>query len=157
MDIEVQRVEASRTYPLRQAVLRPHQSVEQMALDGDDDPDSAHFAALCDGQVVTTASVRPEAPPWEPDHPLSWRLRGMATTGEHRNQGIGGRVLGAVVKHVQQGGGGLLWCNARLPALPFYRRAGFVARGEAWVDPTIGPHIAMEMAVPAYDAATVTE
>jgi hypothetical protein len=26
----------------------------------------------------------------------------------------------------------------------FYRRAGLVTRGESWVEPIIGPHIAME-------------
>jgi hypothetical protein len=29
----------------------------------------------------------------------------------------------------------------------FYERAGFVTRGEGWVDPIIGPHVAMELMV----------
>jgi len=53
------------------------------------------------------------------------------------------------VQHVADHGGGLLWCNARSPAVAFYRRAGFETRGDEWVDPEIGPHVAMERAVPS--------
>lgn len=142
--VEVERVAAARTYALRQRVLRPHETIDQLALPGDDEPDSGHFAALDDGEVVGTASVRREPPPWAPDDTTAWRLRGMATADPWRNRGIGAAVLVAVVDHVRDHGGGLLWCNARTPALTFYRRAGFTTRGEAWVDPVIGPHVAME-------------
>ena len=77
----------------------------------------------------------------------AWRLRGMATAEPMRSSGVGTAVLAAVVDHVQSNGGGLLWCNARLPAVPFYERNGFTTRGESWVDPDIGPHVAMERTV----------
>jgi predicted GNAT family N-acyltransferase len=67
----------------------------------------------------------------------------MATTEELRGQGIGGRLLDVVLAHVAAHGGGLLWCNARVTALPLYERAGFATRGEPWIDPDIGPHVAM--------------
>jgi len=44
---------------------------------------------------------------------------------------------------VSSRGGGLLWCNARVPAVAFYERAGFEVRGEPWDEPHIGPHVAM--------------
>ncbi len=52
-------------------------------------------------------------------------------------------MLGAAVSHVADRGGGLLWCNARLPAVTLYTRAGFVEVGEPWTDPVIGPHVVM--------------
>ena len=97
--------------------------------------------------VKGTASVRREAPPWAPDQSDAWRLRGMATSEGHRGRGIGGEVLAAVIAHVAGHSGGLLWCNARLPAVDFYRRAGFETRGEAWEEPDIGPHVAMARVV----------
>ena len=54
----------------------------------------------------------------------------MATREDLRGQGIGARVLEACVGHVAARGGGLLWCNARMPARRFYERAGFTAWGE---------------------------
>jgi len=133
------------TVPLRQKVLRPHQTFAQMSQDGDNDPETAFFAAYdAAHQVVGTASVRREASPWgEP----GWRLRGMATEPELRGRGIGAAVLARGFEHVARLGGGLLWCNARIPAQRFYEREGFVTRGEPWVDPDIGPHIVMHRQV----------
>ncbi len=52
-----------------------------------------------------------------------------------------------MIAHVAEHGGGMLWCNARLPALPLYRRAGFAEAGEPWDDPELGPHVVMWRAV----------
>jgi predicted GNAT family N-acyltransferase len=67
----------------------------------------------------------------------------MATAEGRRSQGIGQAVLAAAIAHVCSSGGGLLWCNARVPAVTFYRRAGFTTRGEPWDEPDIGPHVVM--------------
>jgi GNAT superfamily N-acetyltransferase len=144
--VQVQRVDAAVTRPLRQRVLRPHETLAQLVLPGDDDPDSGHFAVVEGDEVVATGSVRRQRPPWPVDGP-AWRLRGMATTEDHRGRGLGGAVLAAAVAHVGDHGGGWLWCNARLPAVAFYRRAGFAIRGESWEEPLIGPHVAMELLV----------
>ena len=67
----------------------------------------------------------------------------MATDDGRRGQGIGTRVLAALVDHCRAAGGGELWCNARTGARTFYARAGFTEVGEEWVDPEIGPHVRM--------------
>lgn len=142
--IRVMSVAAEVTFPLRQRILRPHETLEQLALRGDDAPDAGHFAAFDEtGEVVGTATVRRTAPPWDPADDRAWRLRGMATAEGMRSRGVGGRVLAAVIDHVAANGGGLLWCNARTPAVEFYRRAGFETRGDEWLDAVIGPHVAM--------------
>ena len=142
--IRVERVPAGVTFRLRRSVLRPHETYDELVLPGDDDPDTGHFAAFDDeGEVVGTSTVRREAPPWDPDRAPAWRLRGMATADGLRGQGIGAKVLAATIDHVAAEGGGLLWCNARTPAVDFYRRAGFETRGEVWEEPEIGPHIVM--------------
>jgi len=129
---------------LRHSVLRPHQRADEVHWDSDDAPGSAHFCAEGPaGEVVSVGSVHPEDAPWPSGAAAQWRLRGMATLPEFRGRGAGGAVLEAVVAHVARQGGGLLWCNARLPAVPFYRRAGFAERGEPWEEPAIGPHVVM--------------
>jgi GNAT superfamily N-acetyltransferase len=131
----VSRVPVERTLALRQAVLRPDQTLEPMSLPGDDDPAAVAFAAVDPGgEVLSVARVTLEAPPFPsqdlvPPGTPAWRLRGMATRPEARNRGIGSAVL--------QG------CNARVPAVGLYRRAGFTPYGDEWVDPDIGPHIVM--------------
>ncbi len=149
MEFRVDQVEATATFELRQAVLRPHETVAQMALTDDDDPATGTFAAIRnDDEIVGTVRVAPGAPPFPagtyatPDSP-TWRLRGMATREDVRNGGIGTELLARAIKHVADLGGGLLWCNARVPAINLYRRGGFVEHGAVWQDPDIGPHVVM--------------
>ncbi len=140
----VDRVPAELTYPLRARVLRPGRPVTAAVLPGDDDPHAGFFAArTADGEVVGTSTVRPEPCPWRPDEPGAWRLRGMATAEDVRGQGVGSQVLRATIAHVAMEGGHLIWCNARTPARWFYEREGFRVEGDEWVDPEIGPHVAM--------------
>ena len=139
-------MEAAVTYPLRQRVLRPHQQLSDVAYAGDDEPAAGHFAAFDHlGQVIGVGSVRPEPPPWSDGEGTGrdWRLRGMATAEGERGRGVGAAVLGAVMAYVVDHGGVLLWCNARLGAVEFYRRAGLTEWGERWDEPHIGPHIVM--------------
>jgi GNAT superfamily N-acetyltransferase len=146
MPVQIQRVTAAETFSLRQRILRPHDTFDELSL-LDDDLDACHFGAVDDGSVIGAASVRRETAPWNVELRQSWRLRGMATAEDRRSQGVGTAILEAVIQHVQQRGGGLLWCNARMAAVSFYERAGFGTRGESWDDPILGPHIAMEMRV----------
>jgi GNAT superfamily N-acetyltransferase len=140
----VERVPPEATYPLRGRVLRPGAPPDRVHLAADDHPETAAFAARDrDGTVVGTAIVYPEGCPWLPDRPAAWRLRGMATAEGRRSEGVGGRVIDAVLAHVAGAGGELVWCNARVPARRFYERAGFAVHGDEWVDPEIGPHVAM--------------
>jgi GNAT superfamily N-acetyltransferase len=125
-------------------VLRPGAPLDRVHLPIDGHPDTAALAALApDGTVVGTAVLFPEPCPWRPDDAGAWRLRGMATAPELRSTGVGGAVLDAAVAHAASAGGALVWCHARVPARRFYERAGFRVHGDEWVDPEIGPHVAM--------------
>ena len=72
---------------------------------------------------------------------LSWHLRQMATIPERRGQGIGSELLAAVLDHVRSHDGGVIWCSARVAAIPFYERGGFspgwisASRGGYWTTP----------------------
>ena len=129
---------AADTVALRRQVLRGGRPV---ALPGDSDP-AFHVGVYDDGTLVGTGNVRVQPAPWQPSLP-AWRLRGMATAPEARGRGVGTLVLGALMAHARERGGGVLWCHARTPAQRFYERAGLVTRGEPWEDPEIGPHVLM--------------
>jgi predicted GNAT family N-acyltransferase len=141
--LEVRRVTAADTADLRRRVLRGGRPV---ALPGDDDPTAVHVGVYDGDRLVGTGNVRREPAPWSPGVP-AWRLRGMATEEDRRGEGVGERVLRALVAHCRDSGGGELWCNARTPARTFYRRAGFTEVGEEWDDPEIGPHVRMRLAL----------
>jgi len=149
--VVVQPVEPSRTYVLRQQVLRPKMRLEEMGLFGDDGPDTGIYAAVDEatGEVVGTGTVRREEPPpglaesvAPQAHADPWRLRSMATREDLRGTGIGALVLDSCVRHVGALGGGFLWCNARVPARRFYARAGFSEWGGEFEAQGV-PHIVM--------------
>ena len=126
---------------LRHAVLRPGRPIETAYFDGDHEPHTVHLAArlVADDEVVGCATLLPR--PHE-DTP-AWQLRGMATRADLARRGIGTAVLHAAEDLVRGRGGALLWCNARLAAVPFYASAGWRVVSDEFDVPGIGPHHAM--------------
>jgi GNAT superfamily N-acetyltransferase len=149
MDIAIGLIPAAASYQLRQAVLRPHQRIDEVGDKVDDEPGTATFGATdrARGALVAVGTVFREAAPFDPAQAggpaATWRLRWMATRHDVQGQGIGSMVLNAALDHVAAESGGLLWCNARVGAIGFYERAGFSAWGDVWVIPGIGPHVVM--------------
>ncbi len=139
-DVTVEQVRPEITYALRQQILRPGRGWEELALPGDREHSTGHFAAYVNHEVVGVATVIEEP---EADGPGLWRLRGMAVSPAHRGSGVGRALLLRVRDFVTRSGGGLLWCNARVTAEGFYRALGFVVVSEPWDDPEIGPHVRM--------------
>lgn len=148
----VRSVAASRTRPLRHALLRPDEPWDATAYPGDTAATTLHVGAFAGRALVGVASVYREAPPGRHD-PGAWRLRGMATDPGVRGQGHGAGLLAACVGHVARQGGRRLWCNARTPAAGFYERHGFARCGGVFDLPPIGPHVVMQRAVTAADDA----
>jgi GNAT superfamily N-acetyltransferase len=147
----VRAITAPETRPLRHAVLRPGQSFEQTVYSRDDHPETVHFGAFDGDRLVAIASLYREARPHRPRR-AAWRLRGMATDADHQGHGFATAVLDAAVDHVAAGGGGELWCNARVPALGFYLRCGFEVDGDEFEIDGIGPHVVVTRTIDPADA-----
>jgi SAM-dependent methyltransferase/GNAT superfamily N-acetyltransferase len=138
----VEQTNAEGVRGLREEVLRPGQTGEQLAFPLDDAPATLHAAIRADGEVVGTGSVMGDGHPLGP-RPGDWRIRGMATTERMRGRGIGAALLERLELHVRSQGGRRMWCNARIGARAFYERAGFIVEGERFEIPGIGPHLLM--------------
>jgi ribosomal protein S18 acetylase RimI-like enzyme len=134
-------VTPGQTRPLRQAVLRPHQALGDLA--ASEPPGAFAVGAFGDGgELVAVGLVGPDG------EPGSWRVRGMATAPDARGRGLGTAVLDALLEHATAHGARRVWCNARTPARSLYERAGFRAVSEEFELPDIGPHLVMEWLVP---------
>jgi len=145
-------VPASATYALRHSVLRPHQTLAEMAFAGDDLATSRHLGACPDDDTppVGVASIyqNPAPPEFVPAHPLlasskAFQLRGMATDPTVRGTGVGGGLLIACFAHATILGGNIFWCNARTSVRGFYEHHGLEAFGDEYHPPGIGPHVFM--------------
>lgn len=145
--ISVRPVTPAETRPLRQLVLRPGQPTESSFYPGDDHPLTVHLGAFLQDQLVGIASLYAERRDTGKAQGPGWRLRGMASAPEVRGRGVGRALLQASVEHVARRGGGELWCNARMPAVPFYAASGFEVVSEQFDIPDIGPHVVMRRMV----------
>jgi GNAT superfamily N-acetyltransferase len=148
--IHVIAVDAAVVRPLRQAVLRPHQTLADQVYPGDAVPGARHFAASeADSPVLGVASIAPEPYPRADGAPGAddWRIRGMATEPGARGRGVGALLLGACLEHARTEGATRVWCNARSGVRGFYEREGFVVDGEEFELPGIGPHLLMWLGV----------
>lgn len=147
--VRVVAVPGEDTHDLRERVLRPGQSPQELVYPGDDHPDALH-AAVRDpadgGPLVGVATVAPEGHPTDP-RPGDWRLRGMATAPEARGRGVGAALLDACLDHARAHGGRRVWCNARMTAEGFYLRAGFIPEGARFDIPGLGEHVVMAVSL----------
>lgn len=129
-------ISIEETRPLRQAVLRPHQTVDDLAAQ---EPAAAFAVGAFDGgRLAAVGFVAPEG------GADAWRVRGMATAPEARGRGAGTAVLAALVEHAERSGARRIWCNVRVPARSLYERAGFAVASDVFELPEIGPHVVME-------------
>ncbi len=147
----IHAVAPSETWPLRQRVLRPHQTLEELVVDGEYGPLAGWYAASVSGEVVGCAGVLPE--PRQNGPRDGWRLRSMATAPEVRGLGVGQQLLLRCCEHVAGHGGSSIWCTARVHAAGFYLAHGFHSVGDAFDIVGIGPHLLMEADVDGLTAA----
>jgi ribosomal protein S18 acetylase RimI-like enzyme len=152
MHFEIRPISAEETRELRHLILRPFQQPHELVYPGDLEAASMHVGAFADGRLVGVASVVLRTMPGSAST-TAWQLRGMATCPEVRRLGVGTAMLRACIKHVALSGGTILWCNARTPAVPFYKRLGFETRGEEFQVARSGPHFVMWREVRPADEA----
>ena len=135
-------LQPEQTLPLRQQLLRPHQTVEACRFAGDDDGDTRHFGAVRGEELRGIVSIYRASPPQlAVDH--AWQVRAMGVQPECRRQGLGQRLLQAAINYAAQQGGRVVWCNAREVVLEFYLQCGFRVEGERFEIEGIGPHYLM--------------
>ncbi|GIV23876.1 MAG: putative N-acetyltransferase YitI [Bacteroidia bacterium] len=137
-------VSAETVLPLRWAVLRPGWPREAARFEGDTDKRTYHFAAYTpSGEVVGVASFFQEPYPPLGEGPSVYRLRGMATHPAYQRQaGIGRTLLQKALSFLARQGITLVWCYARVEAVPFYAKQGFLRWEAAGIIdiPGVGPH-----------------
>lgn len=140
---DIRPITAAQVRLLRHALLRPFEPPERIIYNRDDAADTCHAGAYVGPSLVGIASVCLEDLPDGRNQGACWRLRGMATVPSLRGAGLGRALLEHCFGHIRRQQGRLLWCNARVVALGFYQRLGFIAEGNEFEIEPIGPHYVM--------------
>lgn len=141
---------------MRAAILRPGQPFEASVYPLDLNMETLHVGAYQGDDLVTVASIFHEPPPGD-TNPQAWRLRGMVTRPEMQRRGYGRGVLERCISYIAEQGGTLLWCNARINAVEFYRSLQFYTVGEEQKTPRGTSFIRMQRVVTLQDLLSKVE
>lgn len=140
--VTLRRVATADVVPLRHRVLRPGLPPETAVFDGDDEPETRHFAAFLEHRVDAIACLSFMRRPL--DGQAAYQLRGMAVRVDLARRGLGRALLAFAARALHaEVGDVLLWCNARTTAAPFYERLGWTIVSPPFDIPGVGPHVRM--------------
>lgn len=140
MELAVRRISAAETRQLRHRVLWPHlSSPEVCVIDIDDREDAFHVGVFTDERLISIGSFFALESPRLAMKP-QYRLRAMATGPEFRRLHAGDSLIQFALQELRLRGVAVLWCDARLVAVPFYEQLGFKKFDDVYEVPLIGPH-----------------
>ena len=120
---------------VRRAVFVDEQGVaEDEEIDAHDgDPaqvgSAVHIVGYVDGQPVATGRLLLDGPPGQNAH-----IGRVAVLRDRRGYGLGKALMLALHEEAQRRGYPGITLGAQLPAIAFYERLGYVARGEIFLD-----------------------
>jgi predicted GNAT family N-acyltransferase len=127
----VESVDVVLVRPLRHAMLRAGRPPADSEYAQDHLAQTVHFAVQVDEDVVGCLTLFPE----QFQDESAWRIRGMAVHPKWQRKGLGQALVTAAQERGRASGDNVIWCNARVSALGFYRSAHFSV---------IGPEFAAE-------------
>ena len=141
-NLNIKLVEAKDIRLLRHKMLRQGKKFSTTSYNRDNEENTFHLAAFLGDEIVSCGTFYPE----KTDRIYSknsYRLRGMATDVNFRRKGFGRELMLASFQKLKLLKADILWCNARLVAISFYKSLGFKIIGEIFDIKDIGPHYYM--------------
>jgi predicted GNAT family N-acyltransferase len=129
-----------REFSLRDEVLRAPLGLSLTAKDISDEAGQMHFGLFePEGTLVACVIAVPLSQ-------IEAKIRQMAVLTSRQRQGFGAKIMGEVERVLRAKGFSKLVLHARVSVAGFYRRLGYSAVGDEFVEVTI-PHVRMEKAI----------
>ena len=142
LKVNISKVDADKVRALRHSELRKGQDFSTTSYLKDYKADTFHMACIVDEKIVTCATFYPEKSiNIKSDN--AYRLRGMATDSNFQRKGYATSLMNESFKELKKRDCNMVWCNARLVAVGFYKSSGFKITGELFDIAEIGPHYYM--------------
>ena len=142
MAFQVRQISAHDTLDVRHAVLRQGKPLSSCVFEGDNLASTVHFGAFENNKLLGVASVFWHDTALGDVHPKT-QIRGMAVLLEAQNLGLGRLLMESIEMHLRQRNDTFVWFNARVGAIAFYEKMGYVEIGSIFDVQDIGPHILM--------------
>ena len=111
----IEQIPVELTWPIRQQVMYPGEDLEKVRLK--DDPQGIHFGLFDNNQLISVCSWFKEG--------QKAQFRKFATLTQFQASGYGTQLLKYIIQFSIRESVNILWCNARLSAVNFYKKLGF--------------------------------
>jgi GNAT superfamily N-acetyltransferase len=118
--IQIEQIRPESTWRLRRDILYPTQRMFEMEMD--EDNHGYHFGAYDDNDMIAVISLFQNG--------SDFQFRKFAVVESEQGKGVGSQLLQYITAFAVNEGGTRLWCNARISAIGFYLKAGFLQTGE---------------------------
>ena len=142
LKVNIRKVDAEIIRPLRHSELRKGQDFSTTSYLKDYELDTFHMAYISNEKIVTCATFYPEKST-KIKSENAYRLRGMATDSNFQRKGYASDLMEESFKKLKNRDCDMVWCNARLVAVNFYKSVGFKITGKIFDIEGIGPHYYM--------------
>lgn len=139
---KLRTITARETWPVRHPVLRKGRPLEDVYMEADEKESTFHLGIYYKEKIVGVASFMEDTYPKFKG--VQSRLRGMAVLPEYRKKGLAELLLKKGEELLIEKGRTLLWFNARIVALNFYKNLGYKTMGEVFEIPLVGQHYVMK-------------
>ena len=140
MELVARIISSQETRSLRHLVLWTHlPSPDVCVIDIDNREDAFHVGIFDQHRLVSIGSFFTMESPRLKMKP-QYRLRAMATDPDYRRMHAGRLLIDFAVERLRNENIQVLWCDARLIAVPFYESLGFNKEPDVYDVPLIGPH-----------------
>ena len=123
MSVKIKPIPAEQTWPMRQKVMYPDFSIEQVKLK--DDAHGRHFGLFVGDELTVVISIFTQ-------NSSALQFRKLATLAEQQGKGYGKQMMQFILDLASAENLKAVWCNARLTAAPFYQAFGLEVLGENW-------------------------
>jgi len=138
--MKIKEITAEQTYELRKIELRKNMSLSSQ-FRGDLDADTFHLGLFINNEIVSIVSFMRSD--YKEFTEKQFQLRGMATKENYQGKGFGKMLITKSEELLKEKEVIIVWCNARIVALDFYKKQGFKIIGKEFDIPQIGGHFVM--------------
>ncbi|MEN8187879.1 MAG: GNAT family N-acetyltransferase [Bacteroidota bacterium] len=138
--MEIKEITAQETYNIRKEELRKNMDLSTK-FTGDLDKDTIHLGLFTDDKLVSILSLMKAG--YKEFTGFQYQLRGMATLNDYQGKGFGRELVTRSIEIIKEKRADIVWCNARVAVLNFYKKQGFKTIGKEFDIPQIGGHFVM--------------
>ena len=115
-EVHIEQIRTDLAWRIRHEVMYPDLPFDAIKLANDEE--GIHFGLFVGNQLASVVSLFNKG--------NIYQFRKFATIVELQGKGYGSLLLDHIISFVKTFGAIKLWCNARVSAIPFYNKFGFI-------------------------------